>query len=103
MVSGTKRDDELATPGCRTAKPGAGGGGMSWVSERILGMPGFARWALCRAGKAGGSSLFSLSVASPSSSESGGEMVVISGADSVNVGAVCSGAPESQLRRKEVI
>lgn len=97
-----------ATPGCRTASPGTGGGGMSCASVSILGTGADerARWALLSAGKAGATSdvSCSVSVSSPSSSSSLSLGSSGGGEARVNVGTAGDGArrdvpEESQLRR----
>ena len=97
-----------ATPGCRAARPGSGGGGINCASVRMVGMPvlldELARCALFRLGNAGAmsESSRSVSVSSPSSASSGGgEALVSVGTD--EAGCTKDVPDDSQLRRYEVM
>lgn len=108
VVGGTASKDDCddgtasdEIPGWRFARPGDGGGGINWESVRIGGMSfdDEARWALPRAGKAGGeSSSLPVSPLSPSSLDGGGDTSRMTGA----VGDLGSAVPmssENQPRR----
>ena len=79
-------EDREEVPGCRFARLGSGGGGISWVSVSDT------RWVLARAGKAGGESSF-LTVPSESSSSDGcGDDTSIVGASKSSICAVSAEA-----------
>lgn len=105
-LAGTARElDALGTPGRRAAGPGNGGGGIHSESLRIRGteaafeIVGSNRWALLRAGNAGGASSSSaprtVSVSLPSSSGGGWDTIVGVGA----TGSAELRGDVSQLRR----
>ena len=82
-------EDREEVPGCRFARLGSGGGGISWVSVSDT------RWALARAGKAGGESSF-LTVPSESSSSDGcGDDTSIVGASKSSTESICAVSAEA--------
>lgn len=98
-----------ATPGCRAARPGSGGGGINCASVRMVGMLGLldelARCALFRLGNAGAmsESSRSVSVSSPSSASSGGGEALVNVGTDGEAGCTRDVPDDSQLRRYEVM
>lgn len=105
----------LATPGCRTASVGIGGGGMSCASDRMRGIPLEGCWpparcALLSAGNDGGTSSSPWTVEESSSSSPSVEMVgtfasatTVGGSTEAGCSADSGACVKSQLRRYEVI